>query len=295
MTVYTTYDQVGIEEDVSNVITTIDPTDTPMFTMMKAEKVRNRVFHWQEDTLASAADNAQIEGANASYATLTPTTMRENSTQILTKAFQVSETSDAVSTYGRAKETAYQLAKKLAEIKLDLERAFIGVDNAKVTGTTSAAREMASVSQMISTTVDAGTNATDALTETKLLELGQTCYQNGSKPHVLMIKPADSIIVSGFVSANTGRNRDISQERRLVNVIDLYVSPYGEYKVIMNRHQLTTHAFLIDPAMFKTCVLRPFTRTLLAKTGDADNHFIRGEYSVMHKSFADSGMITGLS
>lgn len=294
MTVYTTYDQVGIKEDVSDVITNIDPTDTPMFTMMKTQKVHNRVFEWQEDSLAAAANNAQIEGANASYATLTPTTMRENRTQILTKAFQVSGTADAVATYGRAKETAYQLAKALAEIKLDFERALIGVDNAKVTGSTSAAREMASVSQMISTTVDAGTNATDPLTEAKLLELGQDCFTNGSKPSVLMIKPADSQIVANFAYAS-GRNRELAQGRRLVNVVDLYVSPYGEYKVIMNRHQLTTHAFLIDPAMFKTCVLRPFTRKLLPPQGDADNHFIVGEYSVMHKSFADSGMITGLS
>jgi len=40
-------------------------------------------------------------------ATLSPTTMRTGYTQILTKAFQVSATADAVKTYGRAKETAF--------------------------------------------------------------------------------------------------------------------------------------------------------------------------------------------
>ena len=294
MTVYTTYNQEGIKEDVSDMITNIDPTDTPMFTMMRTEKVHNRTFNWQEDSHDPPVENAQLEGDNASYETLTPTEERENSTQIFHKAFQISETADAVATYGRAKETAYQLAKKLIAIKLDLERAFIGVDNDKVTGGSSTKRKMASVSKMISTTVDAGGSATDPLTEDKLLELGEDCYNNGSKPSVLMIKPADSRIVSNFAYA-AGRNRELAQGRRLVNVVDLYVSPYGEYKVIMNRHQLTTHAFLIDPAMFKTCVLRPFARTLLAKLGDADNHFIRGEYSVKHNSFADSGMITGLS
>jgi len=69
----------------------------------------------------------------------------------------------------------------------------------------------------------------------------------------------------------------------------------GEYKVVLNRHQLTTHLFLIDPSMFKTAVLRPFTRTLLAKNGDSDRHYVVGEMSVKHSSFADSGMITGLS
>ena len=49
-------------------------------------------------------------------ATLSDATQRSNQTQILHKAFQVSATSDAVATYGRAKETAYQLGKALKEI-----------------------------------------------------------------------------------------------------------------------------------------------------------------------------------
>jgi hypothetical protein len=47
--------------------------------------------------------------------------------------------------------------------------------------------------------------------------------------------------------------------------------------------------------MFKQATLRPFTRTLLAKNGDADTHFVVGEVSVKHSNFSDSGMITGLS
>jgi hypothetical protein len=158
-------------------------------------------------------------------ATLGDATQRTNQTQILHKAFQVSATSDAVATYGRAKETAYQLGKALKEIKRDLERAMVGVDNAAVAGAAGnspAAREMASVTQQITTDVDAGSNATDALTEAKLLELGQTCFNNGSDPTVFMIKPADAQIVAGFAAAS-GRNREIAQGKNLVNVIDLYV------------------------------------------------------------------------
>jgi len=39
-------------------------------------------------------------------ATLANATERTGTTQILTKAFQVSATSDSIATYGRAKETA---------------------------------------------------------------------------------------------------------------------------------------------------------------------------------------------
>ena len=76
--------------------------------------------------------------------------------------------------------------------------------------------------EILITALDAGANATDALTEAKLLELGEDCFNNGSDPSVLMIKPADAQIVAGF-AASSGRNREFAQGKSLVNVIDLYV------------------------------------------------------------------------
>ena len=109
-----------------------------------------------------------------------------------------------------------------------------------------------------------------------------------------MIKPADSTIVAGF-AASSNRQRDLAEATTLVNVIDVLVTPFGQYRTVLNRHQLSTHAFLIDPAMFKTLVLRPFFRVKNATVGDAETHSVVGEYSLKHMNFADSGMITGLS
>ena len=278
MPTYTSYDQVGLKEDVSDIITDITPTDTPMVSMIKTQKVHNRVYQYQTDALAAAASNAQVEGADPTMATLTATTMISGNTQILTKAFQISQTSDAVSTYGRAKETAYQLGRALKEIKRDLEYAFVGASNAAVTGNASGpvAREMASADQLIdsSTTIAGGSNA---LTEAELLSAGQAVFNAGGDPSVFMIKPADAQIVAGFTGAS-GRYRNFNDaQKTLTNVIDLYVSPYGEYKVVLNRHQMTTHAFLLDPSMWRAAVLRPFSRTLLAKTGDSEKHFVNSQ------------------
>ena len=294
MATYTTYDQVGKKEDVSDIITSISPFATPCQSMFKNEKVSARTFSFLEDALADSQVNAAVEGADATMLSLTDATERAQNTQILVKGFQVSATADAVATYGRAKETGLQLAKKLKEIKKDYERAMVGVAQAAVAGNASTARKMTSIINQISTTVDAGSNATDALTESKLLTAGETAYNNGSEPDTFMIKPGDAQIVAGF-SAASGRNREIAQGKTLVNAIDLYVSPYGEYRVVLNRELLTTHALLIDPTMFKTCTLRPFTRTLLAKNGDSDRHHIVGEVSCKHTNFGDSVMITGLS
>ena len=222
MTTLTSYTTVGQKEDVSDILVSISPFDTPMQAMCKNEKISARTFSFLEDSLAAAGVNAAVEGADATMIALDAQVERTNTTQILTKGFQISATADAVATYGRKTETALNLAKKLKEIKRDYEHALVGVAQATVVGSASAARKMTSFLNQITTTIDAGSNSTDALTEAKLLEAGQTAYTNGSDVNTFMIKPGDAQIVAGF-SAASGRNREIAQGKTLVNAIDLYV------------------------------------------------------------------------
>ena len=222
MTLLTTYTTVGQKEDVSDILSNISPFDTPMQAMCKNEKISARTFSFLEDSLAAAGVNAAVEGATATMIALDPQVERTNTTQILTKGFNISATADAVATYARKTETALNLAKKLKEIKKDYEHALVGVAQASVTGNASTARKMTSFLNQISTTIDAGSNSTDPLTEAKLLQAGQTAYTNGSDVNTFMICPKDAQIVAGF-SAASGRNREISQGKTLVNAIDLYV------------------------------------------------------------------------
>jgi len=294
MAIYKTYEQIGLAEDVSNIISDITPTDTPMYSMIKTEKVHARQYSYMTDSLAAAASNAQLEGFTASAGTAIPTTMINGNTQILQKTFQVSATADAVKAYGRAKETAYQLSKALKEIKKDVEFAFVGASNATVAGNATTAREMDSADQLIgSGNTTAG--GSSALTEAMIVATGQAVYNNGGDATILMVKPADSLIIAGFTGA-AGRTREFNDgNKTLTNAVNLYVSPFGEYRVTLNRHQMTTHAFLLDPSMWRTASLRPFARTLLAKTGDSDTHMVVGELGLMHKNPLGSGQINALT
>jgi hypothetical protein len=294
MTTYSTYDQVGLAEDVSDVIENISPTKTPFQSSIGSEKISARLFEWQEDALRAPADNKKIEGFVASDVARTATTMRSNNTQIMQDTFRISATADVVKTYGRAKETAYQLAKVGEELKRDLEFAFVGQKNAAVTGDdSSVAREMASAFNMIDNdNVEAG--GTAALTETMLLNNHQDIYNDGGEPNIFMIKPADSLIVSNF-SAASGRTRDFGQDKRITNVVDLYVSPFGELKVVLNRFMLSTTAMLLQTDMWKKCVLRNWTREKLGKDGDAERHMVVGEFSLKHKAFKSSGYIDAIT
>jgi hypothetical protein len=308
-TLFKTYDQVGIKEDISDLISNISPTKTPFSAGLKSEKVSNTIFQWQEDSLASVnLTNAQPEGFDAVDASLAPTVMRSQYTQILSKTVRVSATSDVVGTYGRAKETAYQISKASAELKRDLEGIMVGqAQNASAgtggTGIAASARKMGSVfgndisgNAIIAAAVTVDKTATpSALTEQNILDVNQKLYAAGSEANVIMVKPTDALLIAGFTNS-AGRTRTINDGgRTVVNAVDLYVSPYGEQKVVINRFIKADSALVFDSANWKQVTLRPWTRELLAKTGDSDRHMIVGEFSLKHLNYSASGAIKGLT
>lgn len=294
MATYQSYDTVGKKEDISDVISNISPTKTPFSSLLANEKIHNTIFQWQEDQLASPnLSNAQIEGFDATETAPVATVMRSNLTQILSKTVKVSQTLDNVSEYGRAKETAYQLGKFSAEVKRDLEAIMLS-GQASSAGSDSAARSMASYQAQVDSTLLYKTGGpTTAMAETSLLTACQQLYINGADPEYILLPPAESLAISAYASAS-GRERFLDQNagaRKIVNVIDVYVSPFGEVKVVLDRFTLATDYLIFEKAMWAQPTLRPWTRETLAKTGDNTKMMIVGEFSLRHKNFFASAIV----
>lgn len=318
MSTIQTYDRVGIAEDVSDIITNIDPTATPFQTMIGTGKVHNPLYQWQEDDYRRVRENAAVEGADAVASTRGATTMRSNHTQILEETFTVSDRTERVKLYGRRSETKYQSAKVAKELKRDLEHALVGTATNASAGNSTTASYFGNVFGQDAGSVDIVSNRIDkadsALTEADLLGLHQTLYNEGADPKCFMITPLDSLKVANF-AASSGRERDFGSTKKIVNVVDLYVSPFGEVKVVLNRFlqayqaaaatapeeqtdpagEVLGTAILFDPSMFQLVSLRPWKRTKLAKTGDAEKYQMLGEYGLKHRNYKCSGVITGLS
>lgn len=297
MPTYTSYDQVGAKEDVSNVISNISPTATPFQSAIGKEKVHNKVFDWQEDELRAVQDNNHPEGEDATFITVAPTSMRENVTQILSEAFQVSGTTDAISVYGRARESAYQLSKTARQLKRDLENALVGTAQAKVKPADNVTnRKMAGYqAQIDASTIVNVALAGDPLTEALLLTALQDIFDNGGDPKRIDVTPSNSVVVADFAKAS-GRYRTINtgtnDSKTIVNAVDLYVSPFGTQRVFINRFQKAGNTLIYDPDMWALCTLRPWTRETLAKTGDSLKMMLLGEFSLKHKNFKASGGVS---
>ncbi len=116
-----------------------------------------------------------------------------------------------------------------------------------------------------------------------------------------MIKPGDSLNVAKF-SANGRTVYQDASDKKLVNVINVYESPFGALKVVMNRFirganagDTQSDALVFESDMWKKTPFRPWFRKTLAITGDSTNVQILGEYGLKHRNFKASGMLTNLA
>ncbi|MDJ0905411.1 MAG: DUF5309 family protein [Woeseiaceae bacterium] len=278
---FDTYTQLRQAEDVQDEIYIISPVDNPVASMGRTIRATGKLHEWTEDKLQAAEKNAAVEGADAPASSEQPVIELNNFCQIMTKTAHVTGTLEEVDKYGRDSEMAYQLELRYGELANDEELAIAGAPGGtrqtKIAGDAVTAREMASLHNQLSADVveDATGFTTVAELEAGLLAAHLACYTAGGNPSYLMTNPANAQYISSF-AYTSGRQRDIRNERRLVNVIDLYVSHYGELDVVMDRNQ--DSCFLgLDFNYFATPVLRATRDWPIAKAGDSDKRQILRE------------------
>ena len=293
-----TYDTEGKREDLQDAIYDISPTSTPFMSTIGRTKAKNTYHEWQTDSLADVnLANAQVEGADAVSATLTPTTRVGNYTQISDKVIQVSTTDDVVDKAGRSTETAYQLSKASAEIKRDMESILLS-DQEKNAGNnatgfpvTSEARLLGGLASWIKTnTVD---TAGGALTEDMLKEAVLKAYNSGGEPDVLLVSPANKQVVSTFAGIAEQRYQaPKSSPTTIIGTADVYLSDFGSVSVVPDRFLSDDFSYVLDPSMASVAYLRPFKSQKLAKMGDSEKHLLNVEYTLVVNNEAAHAMMS---
>lgn len=289
------FNLVGKQEDVSDYISMLSPSDTPFLQSISTESVKNTFYQWMEDQLRAEALNANLEGADPTDSARDQPSMRSNGTQILQETFKVSGTSDAVKVYGRDKITARETMKTGKLLKMDLEHSLVGTGQTYVASDASTAGQFAGVQAQISgdVTVTLGTAA--PISEQNVIDAHEKLYDAGSDATTLMIKPGDAKTVAGWATS-TGRTIQVENgDTKLTNVINVYEGPFGTVRVVKNRRLRTTDALLYDPKNWKLTVLRNWFREQLAKTGDSTRWMMVGEFGLKHLNRKATALITGLA
>ena len=304
---FETYDATGNREDLQNVIYNISPTDTPFMSSIGQGNAAFTKHEWQTDSLAAAAANAQIEGDDSPSAAMSATTRVLNYTQISYKPVMVSGTQEKVIHAGVNSELAYQVAKAGKELKRDMELALTGKDNATAgSGNGGAARKSRGFESWTTSNNVYGAGGSNSsgsvtdgtqrvLTESILKTEIKSCYDAGGDPDLLIVGSFNKQKISGFTGNST--RMDMAEDRKLVTTIDVYVSDFGEVRVMADRILRSSgrSALVVESSMWATAFLRPFQTIDLAKTGDAEKRLLLTEWTLVAKNEASSATIADLT
>lgn len=289
---YQTYQAKGIREDLSNIISNIAPEETPFISNIGKSSAKNTFFEWQNDTLATPdTANAQIEGDDiSSFSAATPTVRIGNYTQIMRKAIISADTLEVVDKAGRKSEMAYQISKRAAELKRDMESIFLANQGAAA-GSTSTARTTGSLLAFIKTNTNIGATGANpsytniptgtrtdgtqrAFTETILKDVVQQMWSQGANCDMLMVGPVNKQRASGFAGIAQLRTETNKKPATIVGAADIYLSDFGNLSIVPNRFQRERDALFVDTNFADVATLRPYQVKDLAKTGDAEKKLL---------------------
>jgi hypothetical protein len=301
-----TFQTIGNKEDFHDKIYDISPTETPFLSMAKRLKASNTSHQWLTDELAAAsATNSTIEGDDAAADTAQPRVNLKNFCQLLDKVAFVSNTQQAVDSYGHNSEMAYQVAKRVKEIKRDLESS-LTQNNAGTAGAAASAALMASLESWLAyegkqaasiktangTSVAEGaaqttpgfttalgypgtaptdSTSTGSVSEAILKKCIANTWAAGGDPKVLLMGPLVKQKISTAFTGVATRFRDVrsGSQAQIIGGTDLYVSDFGEHTLTPSRFVRSSVLFGIDPEYVGVAYLQPFSQKELAQDGHA--------------------------
>lgn len=291
------------QEDLLDLITNIDPYDTPWVTQAPKVQANHVVHEWLTDSLGSVDTTGSAEGADYLYDTSTTPSRVFNVTMILRQDIGVSETQRAVNPAGFKDAYAYEVQKATKRLAIKLET-IIFANLTSATGLTATAggsanaRVMRNLQSYILTNTAFATNGSAAsagnLSALDFNSMLQTIYAAGGNPEQCYVSPKVKQQISAFTV--TSQNRNIAAvEKKLVNAVDVYDSDFGLIQIVLDRWvpqstntstaaatalDFSGQVFFLQRAMNRLAWLRPMAHSLIGKRGDNVAGMVLGEVTL---------------
>ena len=294
---------VGEREDLSDIITRIDPAETPIFSNAKKETTKGVFHEWQVQELTAAVDTNYVnEGADYSYVNPTVTTRLGNYHQISAQAAQISNTLDVVDKAGRDKETAYVKILKGLEQRRDIDKSLFKNEARSGSDPRKAGKLLSYITNVVvesGSSASAGTGAdaatmsgtNDALALADVDNAMKDAYSDGGAPDMLVVSPANKVAFSDLSSGSIVTNQlhmtaNAPTDAVIVGSVSMYLTDFGTLNVVIDRQAPNTEIHLLDSDYYSIGHLpgRMFSVSDVAPTGDAVRFSIISEWTLIMKA-----------
>ena len=279
MATYTTATSIGQREDLKNVISRIDPAETPLVSNAKMETTKAVNHEWLVQELAAAVDTNYVnEGADYSYVNPTVVTRLGNQHQISVQAAQVMKALE------QRRDIDKALFKNEAKSSSDPRKAgkFLSyITNMElISASTTPAGTGADVSDM------AGTNA--ALTLAKIDSAMKKAYEDGGNPTMMVVSPANKVAFSDLSSGSAVTNQlhmtsNAPTDAIIIGSVSMYLTDFGTLNVVIDRQASNSEILLLDKDHYSIGHLpgRMYSVRDIAPTGDTQKAAIVSEWTLI--------------
>lgn len=306
---------VGNREELSNIVSMITPTDTPIYSMAGKETADSKHPEWEYEALRAPAENAQPEGNEFDFDAQVAPTRVGNYTQIFRDTWIYSGTQQAVDNAGNQEKAAKAKVKAGINVRKDIEFSIVANTASVATGV----RYSGSLASWLVTNVsrtgsnggfNSGTGLTVAETTSTqrafskaLLDATmQSAFQAGANVTDVVVSPyVKSVFVTFMSDTNVAAFRysaDGKGKNTIVGTADIYEGPFGKVTVKPNRVMTTAatsrRAFLLDADMISWKTLRPIQEAEVSATGDSKKGVILGEGTLKIHNEAGLGVVADL-
>ncbi len=302
---YTSNMSDSIREDLIDIITNIAPDETVALSNFGRTKAEQTLHEWLKDDYGVAGENAVVEGADADPQSVTPPVRTSNRVQTLRKVFGISDRLEAVTKAGRKSELKYQTARHLKMLARDIDWAFLNQGEGQVGDGNTVPDMMSGMFFLIQTNAENfnGTyDPTNELTEDLLVSMCQACFEQGSKPDLIIAAPYQKKIISTFNGSDRLTVNATSTEKKIVNVVDYYETDFGMCKVVPTTNITpATDAgnkynplYILKKDLWKSAWLKSIKTERLARTGLSTKIQISAHLTLEARAEEGNALITRL-
>lgn len=304
---------VGIREDLSSLISRVEPEKTPFLSAIGTGTAKDVRKFWQNEELdAPSLDNKALEGFNADPVAAKPTTKVGSVAQLFHKTGSVSLTLEAADHAGVSSEIARSKINRGIAIKRDIEITYLS-NQGSLLETGSTPRQTAGVLAWAKSNVDAGTGAVldggyqasglvedhsnvgalRALDVDQFNNVQQLMFAAGADTSTAMmgykLKGKFSNNVAGnFETRGTVNGKD---QATIYAGADVFVGEFGAVTIAPHPYALEHEVLFFDKNNLSDTVYRPFSTDTLAKTGDNLSYLMVTERMLEVKNEKSLGVI----
>ena len=299
----TSYNTAGNREDLTDIISILEPESTPFVSMMKKGRATGTFVEWQADKLSTPDFDGVNEGEDvSSFKNQAEDRARlGNFVQKFRDTFQVSDIQELVDTAGVANEFANAEAKAVRNVKRSIESAFCSVQDRQAeagSGTPYKTRGMlkwlgdgGQPSDIPAAYQNVANDSTDPQTEATFNSVLQELYEANGMPGgqlTLIAGPSLKQEISNFSRQASATNNTYvvnqdAESRKITLTVNLYEGDFGNVAIVpslfVNRTSGSdtvdvSAGLLIDPEYVGMHSLKAESATELEDQGGGRRGFV---------------------